>query len=66
MKKSDVFRKENQQKILNFNRLAVVVLFFVSGFLYASILARLPEMQRIYSVTNGQLGAIYCAAVSGL
>ena len=65
MKKSDVFRKENQQKILNFNRLAVVVLFFVSGFMYASILARLPEMQRIYSVTNGQLGAILLCSSFG-
>ncbi len=49
------------------NRLAVMVLFFVSGFMYAGLLARLPEMQRIYSVTNGELGAILlCSSLGAL
>ena len=47
------------------NRFAVMALFFVSGFMYAGLLARLPEMQRIYSVTNGELGAILLCSSFG-
>ncbi len=47
------------------NRFAVMILFFVSGFMYAGLLARLPEMQRIYSVNNGELGAILLCSSFG-
>lgn len=59
------YERLHLKKTLVFNRLAVMVFFFVSGFMYAGILARLPEMQRLYNVTNGQLGAILLCSSFG-
>ena len=59
--------KTRNPKLKTRNQLAVMVLFFVSGFMYAGLLARLPEMQRLYNVSNTALGAILlCSSLGAL
>ncbi|MCU0353669.1 MAG: MFS transporter [Cytophagales bacterium] len=49
------------------SRVAVSVFFFVNGFLYANWTARLPELQKYFGVTDGQLGTIlFCVALGSM
>jgi MFS family permease len=47
------------------NRLAVSSFFFFNGFLYANWVARLPELQRLYGVTNATLGTLLLCWAAG-
>lgn len=39
-------------------RLAVNIMFFVNGFLYTNLVSRLPRIQDMYELTNGELGIL--------
>ena len=47
------------------NRLAVSSFFFFNGFLYANWVARLPELQRIYNVSNSTLSLLLLSWAAG-
>lgn len=47
------------------NRLAVSTIFFFIGFVYANWVARLPELQRFYGVTDAQLGTLLLCWAAG-
>jgi MFS family permease len=47
------------------NRLAISSFFFFVGFLYANWVARLPELQRLYGVTNATLGTLLLCWAAG-
>lgn len=48
-------------------RLSVSIFFFVNGFLYASPMARLPELQRFFGISNSALGLVlFCGAAGSL
>jgi MFS family permease len=47
------------------NRLAVSSFFFFVGFLYANWVARLPELQRLYGVSNATLGTLLLCWAAG-
>lgn len=47
------------------NRLAVSSFFFFNGFLYANWVARLPELQRLYGVSNATLGTLLLCWAAG-
>jgi MFS family permease len=52
----------NNMKI---NRLAVSIFFFTNGFQYANWVARLPEVQTLYGVSNTTLGTILLCSAAG-
>ncbi len=47
------------------NRLAIASVFFFVGFLYANWVARLPELQRLYDVSNTTLGTLLLCWAAG-
>ncbi len=47
------------------NRLAISSFFFFVGFLYANWVARLPELQRLYDVSNATLGTLLLCWAAG-
>ncbi|MEO0042315.1 MAG: hypothetical protein RL329_1763 [Bacteroidota bacterium] len=50
---------------MKINRLAVSIFFFMNGFQYANWVARLPEVQKWYAVSNTTLGTILLASALG-
>jgi MFS family permease len=50
---------------MKINRLAVSVFFFTNGFQYANWVARLPEVQTLYGVSNTTLGTILLCSAAG-
>lgn len=46
-------------------RIAVKIAFFVNGFVFASWVARLPRMQELYSLDDGQTGLVLLASSVG-
>lgn len=50
---------------MKINRLAVSLFFFTNGFQYASWVARLPEVQTLYGVSNTTLGTILLCSAAG-
>lgn len=51
--------------MLKNNRLSVSTFFFVNGFLYANWVARIPEIQAFFEVTNTGLGSILLVSALG-
>lgn len=48
-------------------RLAVVIFFFVNGFLYANLTGRLPELKGFFGVSNSTLGTmLFMTAIGAL
>lgn len=55
--------KDNLQK----NRLGVSAFFFINGFLYANLMARIPLLKDLLGVSNSQLGILlFCVALGAL
>lgn len=55
--------KDNLRK----NRLGVSVFFFINGFLYANLMARIPLLKDLLAVSNSQLGILlFCIALGAL
>ena len=52
-------------KYMKINRLAISSFFFFVGFLYANWVARLPELQRLYDVSNATLGTLLLCWAAG-
>lgn len=50
---------------MRINRLAVSFFFFTNGFQYANWVARLPEVQTLYGVSNTTLGTILLCSAAG-
>ena len=50
---------------MKINRFAVSSFFFFNGFLYANWVARLPELQRLYDVSNATLGTLLLCWAAG-
>ena len=50
---------------MKINRLAVSLFFFTNGFQYANWVARLPEVQQLYGVSNTRLGTILLCSAAG-
>ena len=50
---------------MKINRLAVSLFFFTNGFQYANWVARLPEVQTLYGVSNTTLGTILLCSAAG-
>lgn len=50
---------------MKINRLAVSFFFFTNGFQYANWVARLPEVQTLYGVSNTTLGTILLCSAAG-
>ncbi len=50
---------------MKINRLAVSSFFFFNGFIYANWVARLPELQRLYGVSNSTLGTLLLCLAAG-
>ncbi len=50
---------------LKINRLAIASFFFFVGFLYANWVARLPELQQLYGVSNAMLGTLLLCWAAG-
>ena len=50
---------------MRINRLAVSFFFFINGFQYANWVARLPEVQTLYGVSNTTLGTILLCSAAG-
>ena len=50
---------------MKINRLAISSFFFFVGFLYANWVARLPELQRLYDVSNATLGTLLLCWAAG-
>ncbi|WP_431210384.1 hypothetical protein ACQ86N_30830 [Puia sp. P3] len=48
-------------------RLAVVIFFFINGFLYANCTGRLPELKGFFGVSNSTLGTmLFMTAIGAL
>ena len=47
------------------NRLAVAILFFINGLIYANWVARLPEIQSLYGLSNSMLGTVLLCNAAG-
>ena len=47
------------------SRWAVNIMFFVNGFLYTNLVSRLPKIQDMYALSNGELGMTLMAASIG-
>jgi MFS family permease len=47
------------------NRLAVSIFFFTNGFQYANWVARLPEVQTLYGISNTTLGTVLLCSAAG-
>jgi MFS family permease len=47
------------------HRIAVKIAFFINGFIYASWVARLPEIQRVYDADNGTIGLVLLSSSVG-
>jgi len=48
-------------------RLAVVIFFFINGFLYANLTGRLPELKAFFGVSNSTLGTmLFMTAIGAL
>ena len=47
------------------NRIAVIIFFFVNGFLHANLMARLPELQQSLSISNSILGSLLFSSALG-
>lgn len=47
------------------SRLAVKIVFFLNGFIYANWVSRLPRIQEIFSLSNGGIGLILLSASVG-
>jgi MFS family permease len=62
LKSASNFKRYKNMKI---NRLAVSLFFFTNGFQYASWVARLPEVQTLYGVSNTTLGTILLCSAAG-
>ncbi len=58
-------QKELQTNTIRLARLAVAITFFNNGFLYANWVSRLPRIQEIYGLDNGNLGMILLAVAVG-
>jgi MFS family permease len=50
---------------MKINRLAVSLFFFVNGFQMGNYVARLPEIQNLYGVSNATLGTILLCSAAG-
>jgi MFS family permease len=50
---------------MKINRLAVSLFFFTNGFQIGNYVARLPEIQRLYGVSNATLGTILLCSAAG-
>jgi MFS family permease len=50
---------------MKINRLAVSLFFFTNGFQYANWVARLPEVQTLYGISNTTLGTILLCSAAG-
>jgi fucose permease len=46
-------------------RIAVSIMFFINGFLYANWVARLPRVQEVYGLDHGDLGIVLLMAAIG-
>ena len=46
-------------------RLAVAILFFINGLIYANWVARLPEIQSLYGLSNSMLGTVLLCNAAG-
>ncbi len=42
----------------NLNRLSVSLFFFINGYINANWVARIPELQEFYNVSNSELGTL--------
>ncbi len=47
------------------SRVAVKIIFFLNGFIYANWISRLPRIQELYSLNNATIGLILLAAAIG-
>jgi MFS family permease len=47
------------------HRIAVKIAFFINGFIYASWVSRLPEIQKIYNADNGTIGLVLLSSSVG-
>ncbi|AWV99149.1 hypothetical protein DJ013_13615 [Arcticibacterium luteifluviistationis] len=47
------------------SRMAVSAFFFVNGFLYANLMARLPELQAFFNISNSVLGTLLFLVAAG-
>lgn len=47
------------------NRLAILLVFFVNGFLYANCTGRLPELKDFFNVSDGMLGTMLLGVAIG-
>ncbi len=50
---------------MKINRLCISSFFFFVGFLYANWVARLPELQRLYDISNATLGTLLLCWAAG-
>jgi MFS family permease len=50
---------------MKINRLAISLFFFTNGFQIGNYVARLPEIQRLYGVSNATLGTILLCSAAG-
>jgi MFS family permease len=50
---------------MKINRLAVSLFFFTNGFQVGNYVARLPEIQKLYGVSNATLGTILLCSAAG-
>jgi MFS family permease len=50
---------------ISIHRLAVSIFFFTNGFQYANWVARLPEVQTLYGISNTTLGTILLCSAAG-
>jgi len=63
--KPDFCEMRNSNKV--HYRLAVVIFFFINGFLYANITGRLPELKGFFGVSNSTLGTmLFMTAIGAL
>ena len=54
------------EKLKN-QRLAIAAIFFINGFGFANLMARLPEIQTLYNMNNAVLGTVlFCRAAGAL
>jgi predicted MFS family arabinose efflux permease len=53
--------------LLQKQRLSIAAIFFMNGFGFANLMARLPEIQNFYGMTNSMLGTVlFCRAVGAV
>ena len=53
------------RKTIITKRIAIILFFFVNGFLYATWTARLPELKAFFNITNGTLGTLLFTTAAG-